>query len=93
MEKVKQALALREETLRTRALVAPPPAEEAWESPPPLVAPPPEYEEQSLSWGEEQGCVSIQELMENQEALAEALSLKPLERKRLAKACAGEVTW
>jgi hypothetical protein len=51
------------------------------------------YEEQALSWGEEQGCVSIQELMENQEALAEALSLKPLERKRLAKACAGEVTW
>lgn len=44
------------------------------------------YEEQASAWCIEMGAVSLAEVFENWEALADALALKPLERKRLAKA-------
>lgn len=49
------------------------------------------YLEPALKWCEEQGANSIEDVAENIEAFAEALDLKPLEKKRLDKAAAAVV--
>jgi len=46
------------------------------------------YLEAALKWCDEQGAASIEDVVENVPELSEALSLKPLERKRLEKAAA-----
>mmetsp|Transcript_44179 Transcript_44179/g.127805 ORF Transcript_44179/g.127805 Transcript_44179/m.127805 type:complete len:846 (+) Transcript_44179:226-2763(+) len=46
------------------------------------------YEARAVEWCLEMGAVSLEEVEEEWEDLAEALALKPLERKRLAKAVA-----
>jgi len=49
------------------------------------------YFEPAKEWCEEQGAASIEDIVENAEDFAEALSMKPLERKRLNKAAAAAV--
>lgn len=44
------------------------------------------YLQEALDWCDEQGAATIEDVVENAEDFAEALSLKPLERKRLNKA-------
>lgn len=44
------------------------------------------YLQPALDWCDEQGAASIDDVVENADDFADALSLKPLERKRLAKA-------
>ncbi|CAE7338349.1 Hip14 [Symbiodinium pilosum] len=44
------------------------------------------YMQAALDWCDEQGAASIEDIVENTDDFAEALSLKPLERKRLLKA-------
>ena len=44
------------------------------------------YLQPALDWCDEQGAATIEDIVENTEDFADALSLKPLERKRLAKA-------
>ncbi|CAE7790467.1 unnamed protein product [Symbiodinium sp. CCMP2456] len=44
------------------------------------------YMQAALDWCDEQGAASIEDIVENTDDFAEALSLKPLEKKRLAKA-------
>lgn len=44
------------------------------------------YEEQAATWCSEMGAYDLEEVKENGEELAEALGLKPLERKRMEKA-------
>eukprot|EP00929_Paragymnodinium_shiwhaense_P000305 TRINITY_DN100544_c0_g1_i1.p2 TRINITY_DN100544_c0_g1~~TRINITY_DN100544_c0_g1_i1.p2 ORF type:complete len:430 (+),score=134.64 TRINITY_DN100544_c0_g1_i1:73-1362(+) len=46
------------------------------------------YQEQALAWCTEQGAATIEDVVENADDFAEALSLKPLEKKRLQKAAA-----
>lgn len=44
------------------------------------------YLQPALDWCDEQGAATIEDIVENVDDFADALSLKPLERKRLAKA-------
>ena len=44
------------------------------------------YLQPALDWCDEQGAATIEDVVENTDDFADALSLKPLERKRLAKA-------
>lgn len=46
------------------------------------------YLEAAMAWCEEQGAASIEDVIENAPDFAEALKLKPLEKKRLEKAAA-----
>jgi shikimate kinase len=46
------------------------------------------YLKQAVEWCEEQGAASIEDVVENVPEFSEAMSLKPLERKRLEKAAA-----
>jgi len=46
------------------------------------------YFKQALAWCEEQGAASIEDIVENVDDFAEAMALKPLEKKRLVKAAA-----
>jgi len=49
------------------------------------------YLKTALKWCDEQGAASIEDVVENTEDFEEALNLKPLEKKRLAKACSEAV--
>ena len=44
------------------------------------------YLQPALDWCDEQGAATIEDIVENTDDFADALSFKPLERKRLAKA-------
>eukprot|EP00419_Tripos_fusus_P031150 CAMPEP_0172780996 /NCGR_PEP_ID=MMETSP1074-20121228/203207_1 /TAXON_ID=2916 /ORGANISM="Ceratium fusus, Strain PA161109" /LENGTH=438 /DNA_ID=CAMNT_0013617973 /DNA_START=118 /DNA_END=1430 /DNA_ORIENTATION=+ len=44
------------------------------------------YFKQAMAWCEEQGAASIEDIVENCDDFAEAMALKPLEKKRLVKA-------
>jgi len=46
------------------------------------------YKEPAMKWCDEQGAASIEDVVENVPEFAEAMKLKPLERKRLEKAAA-----
>merc|ERR1711953_1010363 len=46
------------------------------------------YFKKASDWCEEQGAASIEDIVENVDDFAEAMALKPLEKKRLVKAAA-----
>merc|ERR1719210_203502 len=50
------------------------------------------YLKPALKWCDEQGAASIEDIVENIPDISHALSLKPLERKRLEKAAASVAT-
>lgn len=50
------------------------------------------YLKPALKWCDEQGAASIEDIVDNVPDVSEALSLKPLERKRLEKAAAAVAT-